>query len=159
MGIRQQAVLGIALIHLNHVAVPAGCQQVFAVGRDVEVARMDACRLVAHGYQCAVRLHGENGNAVFLQPVAGVEEAAVGAQVYVGAAPCRSLVGHDALLLLQLAIGGVAEYGDFAGQFADEVGMPAVGAERQVPWPRVGLDAESRVGGLQAPPVGTDREA
>lgn len=101
-GICQLSGFGIAFEHLYDVAVAAGYEQVFAIGGNVEVARVYTSQLVAglcQGTFC--RIYRKNADAVLLQSVAGIEESAVRADVYVGAASCVSRIGVDALYLLQ----------------------------------------------------------
>ena len=101
-GICQLSGLGIAFKHLYDVAVAAGYEQVFAIGGNVEVARVYISQLVAglcQGTFC--RIYRKNADAVLFQPVAGIEESAVRADVYVSAASCVSRIGVNTLYLLQ----------------------------------------------------------
>ena len=129
----QQSRPVVTSVHLDDVVVAAGSQQVFPVGGDAEVARMFACRLVACGRQRTfLRVDGEDGYAVVLQAVAGIEELSVRTDVYVGTAACSRGIGCDGLYRGQPS-GFVGEGSDAPGQFADEVGVTSVRRERQVP--------------------------
>ena len=140
----------VAAEHLDDVAVAAGCEQEFPVGRDGEVARVRGGGLVARRGQRAVFfVDGEYGYPVTFQAVAGIEETAVGAEVDVRAAACMEVVGDNGLCLLQLSV-GVAECRYHARKFVDEVGVPPVGRKGQVARARTGFHFRCRAVGQQA---------
>ena len=129
------------------MAVAAGNQQVFAVGGDVEVPWMQAGTLIADFCQRAVLwVDTENGNTVFFQPVAGIEELTVRTDVYVGTASGSGGIGGNALQGGQSAV-GIGKDGDFAGQFTDEIGMFAVRSKSQMSGTRIRLDGNGCGGG------------
>ena len=74
MSIFQESGNFVSFVYLNDIAVAAGGKQVFTVGRDVEVAGMDAGGLITYLCQGPIfGIHGKDGDAVFFQTVAGVE--------------------------------------------------------------------------------------
>ena len=99
-GIPQQTGNFIAFVHLDDIAVAAGGKQVFAVRGDVELARMDAGKLVTHLGKCAIlRIDGKDGDAVRLQTVAGIEVFTVGAEVDIRTATGSHSIGNNGLYL------------------------------------------------------------
>ena len=77
--------------NLDDVAVAAGAEQETSIGRDVEIARVDARRLVAYlGQPARFFFNGEDGYSVIDQSVRGVEEMAVGRQMDV----CRAVPAY-----------------------------------------------------------------
>ena len=87
--------------------------------------------ITGRGEQAIVGVDGEDGDSIFLQPVAGIQEASVGTEVNVGTATGRCMVGGDALYLCQVAL-VVGESCYLARQFADEVGKVPVGTKGNV---------------------------
>ena len=70
--------LWISFENLDEIAVTAGGKKIPAVGSDGEVPRMHACILIANFLKStASGVLPENGNAVTLETVAGVDEFAV----------------------------------------------------------------------------------
>ena len=71
MCVSQHARLDIAAEYLNLIAVANAAEQVSSVGRDVELARMSACGLIADASeQSRCLVDGEDGDAFVLQAVA-----------------------------------------------------------------------------------------
>ena len=70
--------LWISFENLDEIAVTAGSKKIPAVGGDGEVPRMYACILIANCLKSAASgVLPENGYAVTLETVAGVDEFAV----------------------------------------------------------------------------------
>ena len=70
--------LWISFENLDEIAVTAGGKKIPAVGGDGEIPRMYACILIAYFLQStASGVLPENGYAVALETVAGVDEFAV----------------------------------------------------------------------------------
>ena len=127
MSIFQESGNFVSFVYLNDIAVAAGGKQVFAVGRDVEVAGMDAGGLITYLCQGPIfRIHGKDGDAVFFQTVAGVEVFPIRTEVDVCTSTGGYGVGCDSLYLFQAAV-VVTEGNDFAGQFGDEIGVGSSG--------------------------------
>ena len=108
---------------------------------------MQAGRLIADFCQRAVLwMDVEDDDAVFFQPVAGIEELSVRTDMYVGTASGSGGIGSNALQGGQPAV-GIGKDGDFAGQFADDVGMFTVRSKSQMSGTRIRLDGNGRGGG------------
>lgn len=131
-GVGQLACFGVDGKDLYAVAVAAGAEQEASVGRDGEVARMASCGLVASIFQQpSLGVDAEDGESVAAQTVGGVEEAAVGRQVDVGASAALEIVAAHGLLLGEMSV-AVGKHNYIARQFGDEVGVAAVGVEGDV---------------------------
>lgn len=93
---------------------------------------MYACRLVGDFCQHAgFGIDFEDGDAVILQSVAGVEVFAVGTEMDVCATTRTKRVGGNSLYLFQFSL-QITESYDVAREFANEVGIFSIGAERQM---------------------------
>ena len=132
MSIFQESGNFVSFVYLNDIAVAAGGKQVFTVGRDVEVAGMDAGGLITYLCQGPIfGIHGKDGDAVFFQTVAGVEVFPIRTEVDVCTSTGGYGVGCDSLYLFQAAV-VVTEGNDLTGQFGDEIGKLPVRAECQM---------------------------
>ena len=104
MSIFQESGNFVSFVYLNDIAVAAGGKQVFTVGRDVEVAGMDAGGLITYLCQGPIfGIHGKDGDAVFFQTVAGVEVFPIRTEVDVCTSTGGYGVGCDSLYLFQAA--------------------------------------------------------
>ena len=116
MSIFQESGNFVSFVYLNDIAVAAGGKQVFTVGRDVEVAGMDAGGLITYLCQGPIfGIHGKDGDAVFFQTVAGVEVFPIRTEVDVCTSTGGYGVGCDSLYLFQAAV-VVTEGNNLTGQ-------------------------------------------
>ena len=143
-GVGQQAGRSVAGEHLDFVGVAAGYEQILAVGRQDEIARMDACGLVAgFGQRAVLGVDVENGQPVAFQAVGGIEVAAVRRKVDVGTSAGVQRVGLDGLHQCQ-AVTVVSESQYFARELCYQVSKPSVGGKLGVAWAGTGSQEDVR---------------
>ena len=71
MGVGKESCVGIAQEDLDLVAVTTTAQQETTIGRDVELARMGGCGLVADAReQSRLAVDGKDGDALIFQTIA-----------------------------------------------------------------------------------------
>ena len=95
--------------HLYPVGIPAGYKQVFPIGCNDEITWMAPRTALPYPDELSGRLDPEEGDAILLQPCAGIQEPAVRTDVYVGSASRMGIVGEDGLPLPQIALGIVED--------------------------------------------------
>ena len=132
MSVFQKSGSFVSFVYLNDIAVAAGGKQVFAVGRDVEVAGMDAGGLIT--YLAKVPFSGFTAKMAMpssFRRLLGVEVFPIRTEVDVCTSTGGYGVGCDSLYLFQAAV-VVTEGNDLTGQFGDEIGKLPVRAECQM---------------------------
>ena len=98
MRVGEETCVGVAPEDLDLVAVTATAQQETAVGRDVEHAGMGCCGLIADAReQSRLAVDGEDGDALGFQTIAGIQETAIGTEVYICSASSPHAVRDDFL--------------------------------------------------------------
>ena len=121
MGVAQEAGFGVAEKDLDFSAVATRAKEVAAIWRDVEMAGMDAGRLVTNGHEFSrVLIDCKNGDSIVFQAVAGIEEFPVGTEVDVACSTGFCRVGNDRLQLLQTTV-AIAENAYFSRHFANQI--------------------------------------
>ena len=94
---------------------------------------MDAGWLITYLCQGPIfGINGKDGDAVFFQPITGIEVFPVRTEVDVCTSTGGYGVGCNGLYLFQAAV-IVTEGDDFAGQLGDEIGKLPVGTECRGP--------------------------
>ena len=159
MSIFQESGNFVSFVYLNDIAVAAGGKQVFTVGRDVEVAGMDAGGLITYLCQGSIfGIHGKDGDAVLFQTVTGVEVFPIRTEVDVCTSTGGYGVGCDSLYLFQAAV-VVTEGNDLTGQFGDEIGKLPVRAECQMARAGICLNANGFQRSMRNRVVGVHHKA
>ena len=132
--IAKQACLLVAAEDLHLVRITAGTKEEFSIGCDTEVARMDACGLESYLGQCAVLLvHLPDCDTISLETMRGIDELAIGRNMYVSAASRIERVGLQGLDNAEFLF-FILQYKKLAGEFAQEVSVLAVGRPTQMTW-------------------------
>ena len=133
-GIGEQACLLVTTEDLHLVRITAGTEEKFSIGCDTEVARMDACGLESYLGQCAIFVvHLPDGDTIALETMRSIDELTIGRNVYVGAARGNERVGLQGLDNAEFLF-FILQHKKLAGEFAQEVGVLAVGRPSQMTW-------------------------
>lgn len=133
-GIGEQACLLVTTEDLHLVRITAGTEEKFSIGRDTEVARMNACGLESYLGQCSVLLvHLPDCDAIPLEAMRGIDELAIGRDMNIGTTSCIERVGLQGLDDTQMLV-FILQHEELAGEFAQEVGVLAVGRPSQMTW-------------------------
>ncbi len=139
-GVGEQACLLVTTEDLHLVRITAGTKEEFSIGRDAEVARMDACGLESYLGQRAVFLvHLPDCDTISMEAMRGIDELAIGRDMNIGTTSCIERVGLQGLDDTQMLV-FILQHEELAGEFAQEVGVLAVGRPSQMTWTSSRID-------------------
>lgn len=96
-GVGEESGITVTLVYFHFIGVAACYQQITTVRGNGKIPGMTARGLISYRLQGAVGGYGEYADAIALQTVRGIEEAAVGRQMDVGTAFGIVRVGLDGL--------------------------------------------------------------